>query len=119
MAKKAKQCLKRHEILDPTPLALPVGLKQPPTLQEQIRRMIRSEELRRAAEAAGHETFEESDDFEVGDDYDPKSPYEETFDPGLSPPSQPVPNAAKFTEETPVMQVAKDGVNAENKKPVA
>lgn len=33
------------------------------------------------AEAEGMETFEESDDFDVGDDLDPSTPYEADFDP--------------------------------------
>lgn len=32
--------------------------------------------MSRLAEEAHMETFEEADDFEVGDDYDPQSPYE-------------------------------------------
>jgi len=67
---------------DPIPLSPPLGYKKHPTLREQIRDMIRSEKLRQEVEAAGLETFEEADDFDVGDDYDPRSPYEEVFDPG-------------------------------------
>lgn len=80
-----------HEVLDSTPMALPVGARRPESIQSQIRRMIRSEHLAQAAAASGRETFEEADDFNVGDDYDPKSPYEMDFDPDLPPPSQPVP----------------------------
>lgn len=68
-----------HEILDPKPMALPVGLNRPPTLNERIKQLIRGE-ISRRAEAQGEETFEEADDFEVGDDFDPKSPYEQNFD---------------------------------------
>lgn len=64
-----------HEVLDNTPVAKPVGWRPPLTMQEQIQRFVREELSRRAAEA-GAETFEDADDFEVGDDYDPKSPYE-------------------------------------------
>lgn len=70
-----------HELPDPTPLAPPVGYNPQPSLAETIRRMVRSEKLAMEAEAAGMETFEEADDFDVGDDYDPTSPYEEVFDP--------------------------------------
>lgn len=69
-----------HEIMDPRPMAPPVGYNRQPSLTEQIRNMVRSEKLRQEAEAAGMETFEEADDFEVGDDYEPSSPYEADFD---------------------------------------
>lgn len=70
-----------EEIPDTTKPEIPLGFKKPDSLAEQVRRLIRSEQLRQAALSAGHETFEEADDFEVGDDYDPRSPYEEVFDP--------------------------------------
>jgi len=69
-----------YENPDPTPIAPPVGFKPAPSLAEQIRAMVRSERLAREAAESGFETFEESDDFEVGDDYDPSTPYEEIFD---------------------------------------
>jgi len=58
-------------------IAIPIGFHTPPSLQEQIRRFIRIEASNMAA-AAGHETFEESDDFDVDDDVDFKSPHEMT-----------------------------------------
>lgn len=69
------------EILDPTPVAPPIGYKRQPSMVEHIAAMVRSERLRQEAEAAGAETWEEADDFDVGDDYDPGSPYEGDFDP--------------------------------------
>jgi len=51
-----------------------------PEVKEQIREMVRSEKLKQEVAAQGYETFEEADDFEVGDDFDPKSPYEENFE---------------------------------------
>lgn len=66
----------RHEQPDPVPAALPIGFKHPPTLAEQIRRMVR-QQLDDYATQNGSETFEEADDFDVGDDVDPSSPYEE------------------------------------------
>lgn len=71
-----------QEILDPKPMEIPVGFTRPPTLQEQIQRFVRIEASRLAAKE-GLETFEEADDFAVGDDYDPSSPYELEFDPDL------------------------------------
>lgn len=43
--------------------------------------MVRSERLAREVAEQGYETFEEADDFDVGDDYEPNTQYEETFDP--------------------------------------
>lgn len=74
-----------EEIMDPTPIAPPVGYKKAPTIAEQVRNLIRSERLRHEAEAQGYESFEESDDFNVGDDFDPRSPYEEVFEPTPQP----------------------------------
>lgn len=68
-------------IPDPTPIAPPLGYIKQPSITERIRDMVRSEHLRAAAEAAGAETFEEANDFDVGDDYDPNSPYEEVYEP--------------------------------------
>lgn len=69
------------EILDPRPLAPPVGYRKQPSMAEQIRDMIRSERLAQEAAAADAESFEDADDFDIGDDYDPSSPYEGDFDP--------------------------------------
>ena len=66
---------------DPDPLEPPIGYKRQPSLAEQIREMVRSERLRQEMDSAGVETFEESDDFDVGDDFDPTSPYEADFEP--------------------------------------
>ena len=73
-----------REIPDPTPRALPVGLKRPETLAEQIQRMVRTH-VSDAAAQTGQETFQEADDFETGDDEDdePSTPYEMEFDPVL------------------------------------
>lgn len=71
------------EVLDGTPVAPPIGYRPQPSLASQIRMMVRSEQLRMEAEKAGMETFEEADDFDVGDDFDPTSPYENDFDPPI------------------------------------
>lgn len=65
---------------DPTPIAPPVGYKRSPTIAEQIRTMVRSEALRQHADREGMDTFEEADDLDIGDDYDPRSPWEEQFE---------------------------------------
>lgn len=71
-------------IPDPTPIAPPVGYKKQPSMVEIVRDMVRSEQLAAAARASGKETFEESEDFDVGDDPDlMRSPWENEFDPPL------------------------------------
>lgn len=64
-----------REIPDQTPVDIPVGFERPESLHDQIKRLIRTE-LSAQADAAGLETFEEADDFDVGDDDDPRSPHE-------------------------------------------
>lgn len=79
-SKGKRQNVAGQELPDPTPMAPPVGYNKQPSLSERIRDMVRSEHLRHAAETAGAETFEEADDFDVGDEYDPHSPWENDFD---------------------------------------
>lgn len=64
-----------HEVPDPTPMAIPLGMRVAETLADQIKRMVRSELSRQAADQ-GAETFEEADDFDVGDEDELSSPYE-------------------------------------------
>lgn len=69
-----------HEILDPTPVEMPVRFQRPPTLQEQIKAFVKRE-LSEAAEAQGVETFEEADDFDIEDDpIDPTTPWELNYE---------------------------------------
>lgn len=72
---------KGEELPNPVPVAPPIGYKKQPSMVEMIRNMVRSEQLRHAAEKSGHESFEDADDFDVGDDIDPKAPYEAEFEP--------------------------------------
>lgn len=65
-----------QEILDPTPVAPPVGYKRQPTMVDHIRAMVASERLAQFAAEAGAETFEEADDFDVDDDPEISTPYE-------------------------------------------
>lgn len=79
---------KGQEVLDPTPLSIPFGFQRPPTLEERIMRLMRSEFDRRMAVASSEddiETPEEADDFDIGDDFDPSSPYENDFMPDVAP----------------------------------
>lgn len=66
---------KGREIPDPTPMSLPAGWDRPESLTDQIKRLIRVQMSREAFDA-GHESFEEADDFEVDEDPDPVSAYE-------------------------------------------
>lgn len=68
------------EYPDPTPVAIPLRFTRGASLNEVVRRMVRSEELARLAEEAGAETWEEADDFDIGEDNEPTSPYEEEFE---------------------------------------
>lgn len=68
---------KATEQLDLTPIAIPIHAHQPPTLQEQMRKYVRSH-LNNYAEQTGAETFEEANDFDIGD-VDPASPHELEF----------------------------------------
>lgn len=56
-----------REVADQSRMELPSGWERPETLAEQIRRMVRTE-FSRHAEAAGFESFEQADDFEVDED---------------------------------------------------
>ncbi len=51
------------------------SVKQVDTLHELMARMSQ------LAQERGEETLEEADDFDVGDDFDPTSPWEEQFSP--------------------------------------
>jgi pyruvate/2-oxoacid:ferredoxin oxidoreductase beta subunit len=76
---KAQLDEKGAEILDSTPLAIPVGFRKPPTLQDQMKKYVQIE-MSRLAESQEFETWEEANDFEIGDDYEAKSKYQEDFD---------------------------------------
>lgn len=61
---------KGQELPDDTPLEIPAGFKRPETLHEMMKRYVRSEQFRQAADAAGVDTEEEANDFEVEDEED-------------------------------------------------
>lgn len=87
---------KGREMPSGVPMAPPIGYRKQPSLHEQIREMIRGEKLRMEAEAAGYETFEEADDFSLGDDDEPQTSYqnEAVFEGDVIPPPEPEPKAA-------------------------
>lgn len=72
-----------QEVVDDTPMAPPIGYVKQPSMVEHIRNMVRSEQLRLAAEAEGQESFEEAEDFDVEDEPEPISAYE--WEPSFEP----------------------------------
>lgn len=59
---------KGREICDSTPVEVPLDFKTPPSIHQLIAQYVRSERAAEVARAAGVETFEEADDFDVGDE---------------------------------------------------
>lgn len=72
-----------REVPDPRPMAPPVGYKKQPSIFELVREATAREVALYAANREP-ESFEEADDFEIDDDYDPHSPWENDFDPPWS-----------------------------------
>ena len=69
-----------HEIPDSVPLAGSLGQRRARSIRDNVVEILRSEKWREAMEENGEETFEEADDFDVDDDFDPSTPYEEFFE---------------------------------------
>lgn len=76
------------EFPNPVPLEPPLGFVPQKPIHEQIRDMVVAQLSAQAAEA-GEETMEEADDFDVGEDFDPHSPYELDFEPTEAWPGRP------------------------------
>lgn len=112
---KAKLDENGHELVNPIPVAPPVGWKKQPSMVDYIREIVRGERLKAMAEEAGADTFEEADDFEVGDDYDPRSPYEEYFDP--TPMEELVARAKKANDDLEAAQAARSAAGGSNGVP--
>jgi len=71
---------KGREILDPVPMAPPVGYVAGMTQEERLKAMVRAEHARLRAEMFD-ETPEEANDFDIDDDpIDPSTPYEEHYE---------------------------------------
>jgi len=68
---------------NPVPLAPPVGYVKPISIADQIRQAIKQASFEAAM--SGLETEEEANDFDVGEDMEPFSPWENDFevDPAL------------------------------------
>lgn len=74
------QYLDEHgrELPNPVPMAPPIGYKKSPSIADQMRAMIRL--ASHEAANAGAESEEEANDFDVGEDMDPHTPYEHEFE---------------------------------------
>lgn len=70
-----------EELVDGRAMEPPMGYVPSLSLAEQIANAVRNHAVQQAIADAGGETFEESEDFDVGDDFDPTSPYEAYFEP--------------------------------------
>lgn len=74
-----------REILDQTPIALPLNFDRPEPIHLRMRRMI--EEYYRSLDPNNYETIEEANDFEIPDD---PSSYDTTYtEPDLEPVDMP------------------------------
>lgn len=89
-----------REIPDPRPLQPPIGYKKQPSLFELVREATAREVALYAANREP-ETFEESDDFDIDDDIDPHSPWENDFDPPWSEVKQAIEASRKAATESP------------------
>lgn len=67
------------EIFSPIPVAAPVNWKKPKSVQEMMVKYMR--DASEYAARSGHETFEEAEDFDIGEEDDFESPWELDFDP--------------------------------------
>lgn len=70
-----------EELVDGRSMEPPLGYVPSESLAEQIARAVRSHAVQQAIADSGGETEEEANDFNVGDDFDPTSPYEAYFEP--------------------------------------
>lgn len=73
-----------QELPDPRPAAPALGRKPEMHIRDYIRTLVKSERLQQDLESQGVETFEEANDFEVGDDYFPDSQYENDLEPSVA-----------------------------------
>jgi len=78
-----------REIVSPLPVAPPVGYVKQPDLVQMMRERV-ANELSRYAQDDGYESFEEANNFEIGDDYEPNTLYEQSeYDPSYGHPGSP------------------------------
>lgn len=62
----------------------PLGYKRSLSLAEQIAQQVRIAQLKILEDSAIGETEDEADDFEIGEDFEPLSPYENDHMPTLA-----------------------------------
>lgn len=80
---------------DNIPMAPPVGYRKTPSIIDLMHQAVRETISRQAAEM-GYETFEEADDFDVGDEPEEmRSGWENDFDPSIAEVVQEVEKARK------------------------
>lgn len=75
----SRKSVRRKEVPDPTPMEIPARFKRPPSQYQQMAEILRSQTFLQHVASQGQETEEEANDFDVGDDFDPSSPWEESF----------------------------------------
>lgn len=68
---------KNEEVLDKTPIALPIGYEKPETLAELVQRMVKNQAYLQHFQ--GKESYEEANDFDIDDDGE-ELPYTTKFD---------------------------------------
>lgn len=72
---------KGEEVLDRTPVAVPVGFsRRAPSIQDIIAYHMRDPAFLNSLRSPEHETWEDANDFDCGEDYDPTTPYEADFE---------------------------------------
>lgn len=75
---------KGEEIVSPVPKQPPLGYKRSLSLSEQIAQQVRIQRLAMLEDMMDPETEDEADDFDVGDDLEPFSKYENDHMPTLA-----------------------------------
>lgn len=70
-----------QELVDGRSMEPPVGYEPSDDIATLIQRAVRGYAVQKEMAESGAETFDEADDFNVGDDFDPTSPYEAYFEP--------------------------------------
>lgn len=105
------QTFEGKEVPSDVPMAPPIGYVKQPSMVEHIRAMVQSEMVRQRAMASGLETFEEADDFDVADDLEPLSGYEndEQFEPRVPVEESPPVEAKESTGVPPPSGGGKGG----------
>ena len=59
-----------NEVPDPTKVEMPLGFREPPTIQQMLHDALRGQAIQMAQAARGEETLEDSMDFELQEDPD-------------------------------------------------